>query len=397
MGRWDYSTPEFPEINAALRQARERAAANRPRPPGVPNPPDHRVFAAPTAGAGSSTAGGAMGGAGRSNANPVGLNSPHRPPRADLYGPSAEQHAAAVAAAAAAGSMRHHYNPGNPHSHLMGPSPGTFNSHLEHMQLTDLHQRLLLQQRAGHAAMMATGRHPSHWASAAAAAAGRPSLEQHLLAEEIDRMRAAHGLPPMGAPVSAAGMGDIHHPGPGAAHVAPSAAARAPAPTGREGAGGQAVESAAESRSVAVESRRAVVEQGRKHDDESAPVVAAAAPPPSPPTATAPSATAETPAQTPSASGGNALFDLLATAAEDTLRREEMQKKAKDSNAPKAAKIKGKGTSKPAAVTGGAPDKGVAKASADDSTNKKDKRKRKRANEPKNPLGAFVCKFVFSF
>ena len=72
--------------------------------------------------------------------------------------------------------------------------------------------------------------------------------------------------------------------------------------------------------------------------------------------------------------GGNALFDLLATAAEDTLRREEL---VKTSDPPTSGDSADPSNEVEAAV---APAKNNGK------------RKRKGANEPKNPLGAFVCK-----
>jgi hypothetical protein len=73
-------------------------------------------------------------------------------------------------------------------------------------------------------------------------------------------------------------------------------------------------------------------------------------------------------------SAGDDMMNMLAKAAEDTLLREERQKatesddKAEDNNPP--AEV----------------------AEAPLTTAKTAKRKRKAANEPKNPLGAFVCK-----
>jgi hypothetical protein len=71
---------------------------------------------------------------------------------------------------------------------------------------------------------------------------------------------------------------------------------------------------------------------------------------------------------------GDDMMNMLAAAAEDTLRREEQQK-AMESEDRARDDI---------------PPTDVAEASA--TSAKASKRKRKGANEPKNPLGAFVCK-----
>jgi hypothetical protein len=93
--------------------------------------------------------------------------------------------------------------------------------------------------------------------------------------------------------------------------------------------------------------------------------------------------------------GGGALFDILATAAEGQLRKEEQ-----DGNAPARKEKRGR---KPKASSE-TPRKDAAailqamnapgQAAAAPILPKHNKRKRKAANEPKNPLGAFVCEFL---
>jgi hypothetical protein len=73
-------------------------------------------------------------------------------------------------------------------------------------------------------------------------------------------------------------------------------------------------------------------------------------------------------------SAGDDMMNMLAKAAEDTLLREEQQK-AMESDDKAEDHI---------------PPTEVAEAPV--TTSKTPKRKRKAANEPKNPLGAFVCK-----
>lgn len=95
--------------------------------------------------------------------------------------------------------------------------------------------------------------------------------------------------------------------------------------------------------------------------------------------------------------GRGTLFDILATAAEGQLRKENLEGKA----SKPAAKTPGKRGRKPKATQENTPRKDAAailsamNAPASVAASfppKYNKRKRKAANEPKNPLGAFVCK-----
>ena len=81
------------------------------------------------------------------------------------------------------------------------------------------------------------------------------------------------------------------------------------------------------------------------------------------------------------ANGGASAIDLLAAAAEDTLRTESRDPKKAVGGKPGANLV--------AEAAPSAPAKPPARET------KSGKRKRKGANEPKNPLGAFVCKFEF--
>lgn len=360
----------------ALAQARERAAAvNRARlqQAQAPDPPESGIGGAPQ------TAGGANNDRARSNS---GLSFDTTLEAAAAPGGGSERTVEqarrdeAVAAVERAERERNAvalsgYRNLPLHSRLgMGPSPGTAGTLLQQMQMNELHNRIAFERhyeermRAaqareyelagvsqppwGHAAMAGlrgAGLGTQGAAAAAARSAQYLDLQAEVAAEE--RWRVQQGLPPLGAPTAGGVLGRSGlHPG---AHLA--------APRG--GIMGSHPGPPFEEQSPALRPHAGeVVEQATL----GAPAVASAPE----------SAVEHSPVPPPKSSGGNALFDLLATAAE-AKEREERESKAGE------PPIHSSRDDLPDVVA--APAK------------KEGKRKKKASNEPKNPLGAFVCKF----
>lgn len=375
------------DFEEALQHARERAAANRARAqeqPHAPDPPE------------SGLVGGAPGGG---NKDKAGAGSAAVAPYPPLDHSVAAERAAGVGAptgiertvdqarrdeavAAIERAERERnlaalsaYRNIPLHSRLgMGPNSSTAGSLLQQMQLKEMQTRIAVERHYeervreaqareyqlagvsqppwGHPAMAGLRGAPMSSQGAAAAAARSSQyldLQAEIAAEE--RWRTMQGLPPLGpAPGSVLGRSGFH---PGSHLGAPRGGIMGSHPGAPSFGAGE-------------ESSPAL----RPHAGEVAEQATLGAPA----VASATDATVEhSPVPPPKSSGGNALFDLLATAAE-AKEREERE-----------------------AMSGGPPVETAGNNDADilNSVPKKDsKRKRKNSNEPKNPLGAFVCKFA---
>ena len=370
----------------ALQQARERAAAvNRARlqqTTHAPDPPESGVGGAPpSAGGAKKDKAGSGSGLQQYHPKDYSLEEAKRAAAAALAGESertAEQVRRDETVAAVERAERERnavalstYRNLPLHSRLgMGPSPGTAGTLLQQMQMTELHNRIAFERHYEERMRAAQAReyelagvsqaqwgHPSMaglrgatlGTQGAAAAAARSAhyldLQAEVAAEE--RWRVQQGLPPLGAPTPSGVLGRPGlHPG---AHLA--------APRG--GIMGARPGPPFEEQSPAL----------RPHVGEAVEQATLGAPAVAP----APEAAVDhSPVPPPKSSGGNALFDLLATAAE---AKEREEREAKAGETPiHAASI-------------GHPEIVAAPAK------KESKRKRKASNEPKNPLGAFVCKF----
>jgi hypothetical protein len=245
-------------------------------------------------------------------------------------------HRTPMEAAAAAAERNSMYLP--IHGRMgMGPSPGTARGLLHHLQMSDLQQRIYERQQQARlqAGLASGGAGWGHTNPTAGAAAGRrfaaDSQEAEAAAE--DHWRAQQGLPPLpGGGFTAGQLGRTGRGLPGEEKSSSSPGLRARHSPGEfDGAPGNAVG-----------------------------------------------------AVPGSADGGsgNALFDILATAAAAAERKEGID----DGDSPPEPKEKKK--------RGKRKSDGDAKKAALKVPPKHNKRKRKGANEPKNPLGAFVCKYI---
>ena len=381
------------DFEQALQQARDRAAANRARAQQqaqthAPDPPEAGLGGAPLGTGGSKKDKTGAGGSVLQQYPPPQDHSVAAADRAASAGAagierSMEQARRDEAVAAIERAERERnvaalsaYRNIPLHSRLgMGPSSGTAGTLLQHMQLTDLQNRIaerhyeervreaqreyqlagVSQPPWGHPGMAGL-RGASMSGQGAAAAAARSSqyldLQAEIAAEE--NWRAMQGLPPLGpAPASSVlGRAGFH---PGSHLGAPRGGIMGTHPGATYGA--------TEDRSPAL---RPYSGEAIEHANLGVPAAASATEP-----------TAEhSPVPPPKSNGGNALFDLLATAAE-AKEREEREAM----------------TGKPAVPAGGDAYIDILGPGV-----KKDgKRKRKHTNEPKNPLGAFVCKCVCCF
>ncbi|CAB9515529.1 histone chromosomal protein 6 [Seminavis robusta] len=363
--------PESPSFKEALRQARERAAAvNRARSQQTSTAPDPPESGAPR-GAKAANNNKAKERRGLISATNARSNQQQpTPPQPDRV----SERTAAVAAApagtqqqqqqqqAAAAAALYHHLPIQGQLGAMaahGRPPTLF----ERLRLRDLQNQMALRQHEQAALYGATisGRPPPgvHWGAHA------PGV---LTAAAEERWRVAQGLP--GA--FAAGRGGLH----------PSVAAH---PLGAQILAN--LQQQAQPAVMPTEGMETEETETNKSDtsppDNAGKEARAAAN--HPVAAVGRAAAAD-------ATGSSALFDLLATAAEDTLKREEEKKKmatggedpdGDDGHKPSGREHSGHGGDK----------KGVPKMIAVSTTTgggKNAKRKRKAANEPKNPLGAFV-------
>lgn len=237
------------------------------------------------------------------------------------------------------------YLPNVPSRLGLGPSPGNAQGLLNQLSLSDLHKIRMHHEQQAAMERQLQGMREAPWSNPGLSGPG-PRLRQVPLEvmEAEDRWRISQGLPPRYGVASM--NGDRTQSRVRADHNATAGYAQ-------DGADGAQAEQQ---------------HQGGRH--------AAAASCPS-----------------GGAGAGGSLFDILATAAEGQLRMENQDNK-------KSGKKETRGRKRKNVVSDNTPRKDAAAIlSAMNAPGpaavppKHGKRKRKGANEPKNPLGAFVCKF----